>query len=327
MKRFFLSPLVVAATFAAGAAGAQQLDDAQSYGVVERDSVTYQEPLARDGDAYGAVYGSGQADDYHDYSDYGDDRADDYADDGPEGVYQRNAARDGYAPVITPDRYGRDGAHAMARVVQVDELVSRDAGCGGDDRYAYEDGGYRGVPASDGYHRDDGYYRDDGYVRDDGYYRDEPYQGGYGYGGGYGGADPYGRPPPPRTSGIGAAIGAVLGGVIGNAVVDDDDHGYYGYSGEKAAATMVGAVLGGAIGNGIEREAVRRREQAYYGGRQGAYGGAVRQDGAYDQRVSGCDRVDGYRVTYEYAGRRYETVTDYHPGDEMRVRIEMLPNG
>ena len=47
MKRFFLSPLVVAATFAAGTAMAQQFDDAQSYGVQERDSVTYQEPLAR----------------------------------------------------------------------------------------------------------------------------------------------------------------------------------------------------------------------------------------------------------------------------------------
>ena len=62
---------------------------------------------------------------------------------------------------------------------------------------------------------------------------------------------------------------------------------------------------------------MRRRASAQYGP-QGAYGQPV-------SGSSGCDRIDGYRVTYEYAGRRYESVTDYHPGQEMRVRIELAP--
>jgi uncharacterized protein YcfJ len=39
------------------------------------------------------------------------------------------------------------------------------------------------------------------------------------------------------------------------------------------------------------------------------------------------ERVVGYRVGYEYAGRRYQTVTDYHPGSEIRVRVDVSPAG
>ena len=39
------------------------------------------------------------------------------------------------------------------------------------------------------------------------------------------------------------------------------------------------------------------------------------------------ERVVGYRVGYEYAGRRYETMTDYHPGSEIRVRVDVSPAG
>ena len=38
-------------------------------------------------------------------------------------------------------------------------------------------------------------------------------------------------------------------------------------------------------------------------------------------------RVVGYRVGYEYAGREFETVTDYHPGREIRVRVDVTPEG
>jgi len=310
MIRSILVPFVVAATLAAGAASAQERDSAQSYGYTDREGATYEEAIAEPGDAYASVYGSGRADDYHDYGDYGpaDSR-------GAPGGIVSDVANDGRVdPLIVPDRYGRDGAYAMARVVGVDPLVTRGQGCRADDRYAAQDG-YRGEYAgNDGYYEGDEYYEGDDYYRGgyagggDGYYRGQP--GGY--------ADPYGRPQP-RASGMGAAIGAIIGGVIGNQVADDDDH-YYGYGGEQAAATMIGAVLGGAIGAGIEREAVRRREQAYYGAQQRGYGG----QGVAGPAQGDCgDRVAGYRVTYEYAGRRYEAVTDYDPGDEMRVRIEV----
>ena len=36
-------------------------------------------------------------------------------------------------------------------------------------------------------------------------------------------------------------------------------------------------------------------------------------------------RVTGYDVTYEYAGRQFVTRTDYHPGDRIRVRVDVRP--
>ena len=118
------------------------------------------------------------------------------------------------------------------------------------------------------------------------------YDDRYAYGG-YG-SDPYRQRA--RTSGAGALIGAVIGGAIGNAVADDDRRGRYygdprygqGYYGQPAA------------------------DCRYVGG----YGG---YDG-YDR-----GRVDAYRVTYEYAGRVYQTVTDYPPGERLRVRVDVRP--
>jgi uncharacterized protein YcfJ len=129
-------------------------------------------------------------------------------------------------------------------------------------------------------------------------------------GGGY--PDAYRDPYAPRaqTSGSGALIGAIAGGVLGNSVGDGDG---------RKAATVIGAVLGGTIGNNIERNGGYRNEAA-----------------GYPQQVQRCrtvtsqvrdERVLGYRVGYEYAGRRYETMTDYHPGSEIRVRVDVSPAG
>ena len=125
--------------------------------------------------------------------------------------------------------------------------------------------------------------------------------------------DPYG--PRGQTTGGGALIGAIAGGVLGNSVGDGDG---------RQAATVIGAVLGGAIGNNIERNGTYRNDP-YRNQRVG-----------YAQEVQRCrvvtsqdrdERVVGYRVGYEYAGRRYETVTDYHPGSEIRVRVDVSPAG
>ena len=37
------------------------------------------------------------------------------------------------------------------------------------------------------------------------------------------------------------------------------------------------------------------------------------------------DRVEGYRVTYEYTGRRQTTQLPYDPGDRIRVRVDVQP--
>jgi uncharacterized protein YcfJ len=33
--------------------------------------------------------------------------------------------------------------------------------------------------------------------------------------------------------------------------------------------------------------------------------------------------VSAYDVTYEYAGQQYTTRTNYHPGDRIRVRVDV----
>ena len=42
-------------------------------------------------------------------------------------------------------------------------------------------------------------------------------------------------------------------------------------------------------------------------------------------RDSWEERVDGYDVTYEYAGREYVTRMPYDPGERIRIRVDVTP--
>lgn len=121
---------------------------------------------------------------------------------------------------------------------------------------------------------------------------------------------------PRRTSGGGAVLGAIVGGALGNTVGDGDG---------RRAATVVGAVVGGAIGNDIERNGARRDDRYY---RQARYSRPVEVERCrVVTDVEHEGRVVGYRVAYEYAGRVFHTTTDYHPGDQLRVRVDVTPEG
>jgi uncharacterized protein YcfJ len=45
-----------------------------------------------------------------------------------------------------------------------------------------------------------------------------------------------------------------------------------------------------------------------------------RDEGGYQVRD---EELAGYDVTYEYANRTYHTRTNYHPGDRIRVRVDV----
>ncbi|MCC7199757.1 MAG: histidine kinase, partial [Gammaproteobacteria bacterium] len=45
----------------------------------------------------------------------------------------------------------------------------------------------------------------------------------------------------------------------------------------------------------------------------------------YESRVE--QRVEGYRVRYEYGGRQYRTRLPYDPGERMRVQVSVVPAG
>jgi uncharacterized protein YcfJ len=102
----------------------------------------------------------------------------------------------------------------------------------------------------------------------------------------------------------GALIGGVAGGLLGNQV--GKGHG-------REAATAVGAVVGAFTGNQLA--------------------GSQAQTAAPQQReVRECrtvydtqQRVTGYRVTYQYHGQAFTTMTRNQPGETIPVRLSVTP--
>jgi uncharacterized protein YcfJ len=105
----------------------------------------------------------------------------------------------------------------------------------------------------------------------------------------------------------GTLLGSTLGVVVGNQV---------GHGRGKDVARVAGALIGGAIGHNVS---VDRQRQ------QGAAGGQTyeRCDVRYRERIE--ERIDGYEVTYAYAGREYVTRMPYDPGERIRVRVDVTP--
>jgi len=121
-----------------------------------------------------------------------------------------------------------------------------------------------------------------------------------------------------RPGGVGPNTQAVLGGIVGAAVghqIGDGDG--------QRAATVAGALLGSAIA----RDSYRNPAQGRFHERRGMQREIVR----YEERCRmvedfrGEDRVVGYHVTYEYHGHTFTTRTRTHPGNSIRVRVEVTP--
>ncbi len=105
----------------------------------------------------------------------------------------------------------------------------------------------------------------------------------------------------------GTLLGSAIGVVVGNQV---------GHGGGKDAARVAGALIGGAIGHNVSVD----RQRQLYGTPGRTY---ERCDVHY--RDSWEERIDGYEVTYEYAGRQYVTRMPYDPGERIRVRVDVIP--
>ena len=104
--------------------------------------------------------------------------------------------------------------------------------------------------------------------------------------------------------------GTLLGGAIGTVVGNQIGHGR-----GKDVARVAGALIGGAIGHRVSVDRAQQR-----GDELRSY---ERCDVRY--RDSFVERIDGYDVTYEYAGREYITRMPYDPGDRIRVRVDVTP--
>jgi uncharacterized protein YcfJ len=105
---------------------------------------------------------------------------------------------------------------------------------------------------------------------------------------------------------------AILGGIIGGAIGNQ-----FGSGRGRDAATVAGAALGYAA----VRDSQRHRG-GYVGGREYTrYEDRCRVVTDYRHE----DRVVGYDVAYRYNGRTHWTRTDYHPGDRIRVEVDVRP--
>ncbi|MEO6366853.1 MAG: glycine zipper 2TM domain-containing protein [Steroidobacteraceae bacterium] len=107
-----------------------------------------------------------------------------------------------------------------------------------------------------------------------------------------------------------AIVGGVVGALFGNAVG--------GHGDSRQAATVGGAVLGAAVGNEIGKN----RGRDY---REPRYEEVQRCSTRYEERFD--ERIAGYRVTYDYNGRRQVTQLPYDPGRYLRVSVDVHPLG
>jgi uncharacterized protein YcfJ len=103
----------------------------------------------------------------------------------------------------------------------------------------------------------------------------------------------------------GVIVGGVAGGILGNQV---------GKGSGREAATAVGAVVGAIAGDRIASQ------------------NAQQQPEVVQREVRNCrtvydvqNRINGYRVTYDYRGHQSTVVTRDHPGNSLAVRVSITP--
>lgn len=101
-------------------------------------------------------------------------------------------------------------------------------------------------------------------------------------------------------------LGGILGGAFGNK--------FGGGSGKKVM-TVAGVLLGASIG----------RDVAYQNSHRGPAHVSYERICEVEQVTHEEERGDGFRVTYEYAGRQFVTYAQEAPGDYIRLRVLVEP--
>lgn len=110
----------------------------------------------------------------------------------------------------------------------------------------------------------------------------------------------------------GTLIGALIGGALGNQAGKGDG---------RKAATIGGAVIGGVIGNQIDRNNDASGNYDQYRDNSGT----VRRCRTVTDYDNDSRQVEGYTVTYRYAGQTYTSYTTRRPGRTMRVVVDVRP--
>ena len=213
---------------------------------------------------------------------------------------QSSATRYDYARVIRVDpvidsryngtTYPTSGQRCYERQQQI-------AGGGYDDRYdnnGYNNGGYNNGGYTNGGYNDR--YQDTT-GRTDGYY------------------DQYGNYRRNGTQ-AGATMATVIGGILGAAIGSQVGGGSARY-----ATSAIGSMVGGMAGRSVYEQ--RQRQQQLPRTATVTVCDPVPADRPYDSNRTADGSVNAYDVTYEYAGQQYTARTAYHPGDRIRVRVDV----
>lgn len=211
------------------------------------------------------------------------------------------SAQDYPAGYNDPPAYGDRIAplYEYAEVVRVDPIIGRgERYARTDDRDCYQEGGYY-TDRDDG-RNDDRYRRHDDRYGDR--YRDDP----------WGTYDNLDRSQSHGTQ-TGRNVATLLGGLVGAALGSKVGGGSARYA-TAAVGSMVGSMAGREIYEGTQRQRQEARVTVCDPVRDD-----VREAGYGDVQ----DDVVGYDVTYRYGGREYTTRTDHHPGDRIRVRVDV----
>lgn len=227
-----------------------------------------------------------------------------------------------------PATYGthQGATYDYARVLRVDPVIR--GGTRGQSATGAQNCRYR--PADDVYTQNGGSYgeyatggRSDPYRRDDYYGRD----------------DGYAQRGNETSRTVATVIGGIAGAVLGSKIGD---------GGGRYVGTAVGSMVGGMAGRSIYDSTQRNRVSTRRGTVSvcdplpvggdggyvnGGYDGGGYSDDDYDSYYPtgyggngyGNESLIGYQVTYQYAGRTYQTRTDHHPGDRIRVRVDVRP--
>lgn len=102
-------------------------------------------------------------------------------------------------------------------------------------------------------------------------------------------------------------IGALIGGAIGNELGHNKSN--------KRVGAVADTILGGSIASDLNREGHHRG---------GSYT-KTEQVCSVSHSIRHEKQVTGYDVNYKYRGQAYSTIMNSHPGDRIRVAVDVTP--
>lgn len=109
-----------------------------------------------------------------------------------------------------------------------------------------------------------------------------------------------------NSNGGGSILGGIIGGIIGNR---------FGKGHGRRAATAAGVAIGASIG--ANSNSNRNRNNNYNRN-------SNRRNACYNQKDYRVEqRITGYDVSYDYKGQIYQARMQNHPGDRVRVQVNV----